>query len=497
MLSVTNRLPGILIICGLSALLGAGVGLGSLVAVVAIPGILIAAAAAMWPRTFLVVMLAYIPVEPFLLKWVPGGASGVLSLAPEILLFIAAASAIMLGHRDDVVKRGQMWLFWLAGFVVIGMLSAWLSNIAWIDAVYWIRTNIRYMSAAFIVGYLGDRRWWLGTLAPVVAGGLILQSVVAVAEFVGGATVRVFFAPGSMVVGGREFVDYALNVPTGISGTLGFYNNFGLYSVLAAAVCAGALVTLQVSSPQGLQVGLRSRRLLVLALWAGSMNVLLSASRQSLLVLIAVAAAMVAVVGPRRIGRKMIPVAVGFLLAAVVAYLVPSLTGPLAWIPQRFGQVVGGQAITQSLQTDRLFAVVRVVPAVLAVSPLLGLGPGALSSMFGVGAAAGALSLSSEGVAYAQDVGWAGVFVQVGLLGVGMFVTLFWWLVALARRDYRLGRLDVGVAALLAGAFTVWAAGMVASSPQLVRSTSLLLWSIMGLCLGGYRLAKSSEDVVE
>jgi len=485
------------LLVGLAAVLGVGVAFGNVYAVAVIPAALLVVVSVVWPREVLVFMLAYIPLEPFLLKWLPGGAFGPLSLVPEVILFFAAASALLRPskHVGDV-GGGQRWVLWIGGFLAVGLVSAWVADVAAIDAIYWLRTNVRYMSAALIVGALGDRRWWLRSVAPVIAWGVIVQCAVALIEFVGGASARLFFAPANVILGGRAFVDYATTGPAGISGTLGFYNNFGLYSALATAVCAGALLSISDDDSFDPDWIAGKTRLFGVAVWAGTLNVLLSASRQSFLVFFAAAVAMLIVVGPRTVGRRMIPV-IGFaVLFALATFLLPSLTGPLAWIPERFGQVVGGRAVAQSLQTDRLFAIVRVVPAVLLLSPVLGLGPGALSSLSGVGTAAGSLSLSSEGVSYVQDVGWAGIMVQSGLAGFGMFVVLYWWLARSARRLYRSGVLDRGAGGMLAAAFTIWATGMVASSPQLVRSTSLILWCVMGLCIGGYRDAELNEEAV-
>lgn len=476
----------LLVVAAVSAMLGVGIAFDSIYALVAVPAVLLAAVAVVWPRQILIVMLLYIPVESFILKWLPGG-SGVLSLAPEIALFLAAASAFLLPKDSAGASDRQKWIMWLVGFFAVGMVSAWLADVPWIDAVYWLRTNIRYMSAAIIVGGLGDRDWWVRSAATAVGAGLLLQSFIAMLEFVGGAGVRMFFAPRSMIVAGREFVDYSVTGPAGISGTLGFYNNFGLYSVLAAVVCAGALISVTGDLALRQRCGEARVRLFTIAVWAGVLNVLLSASRQSVLVFLAAAVAVIVVVGPRRAGSKMIPVVAGVLVLTVAALLAPSLTGPLAWIPERFGQVVGGQAVTQSLQTDRLFALARVVPGVLVLSPLLGLGPGALSSLAGVGTAAGVLNLNSENVAYVQDVGWAGVMVQTGILGFALILGLWFWLAELVRALYLKGEFDRGFGALLAGSLAAWAAGMVASSPLLVRSISLVLWAVMGLCVGGYR----------
>jgi hypothetical protein len=149
--------------------------------------------------------------------------------------------------------------------------------------------------------------------------------------------------------------------------------------------------------------------------------------------------------------------------------------------------------VNQSLQTDRLFAVSRVVPAALAVNPLLGLGPGALASSAKLGSTASVLGLSAQGILYSQDVGWAGALVQLGLLGFSTIAALLLALVHRARQLLKTGAFDHGAAATVLGAMTVWGLGMAASSMLFVRAVSLILWTVAGLCLGGYDAREEVE----
>lgn len=490
---MSNRAYLTLILVAAGALLGYGLAQGSVLALVIVPALLVAVAAIVWPTYTLLLMLAYVPFENFLLKWVPGGQGGLLSLAPEALLFLAGASALMRDSNRPEVNARRLWLLWIAVFLAVGATSGWVAGVRMLDVAYWVRTNVRYMTAALIVGTFGNREWWVTRVAVVIAGTAILESLIAVAQFIGGSAVISFFAPASVIVGGREFVSYSAITTGGVAGTLAFYNNYGLYCALSAVVCGGALIMISDTPSLKASVSVGKRRLLGFAVLGSVIGTLISQSRQSIIALTLAGVTILLIVGVRRLGNRLIPIVFGTAMLVVAALLVPSLAGPLAWIPERFRQVTSGVAVNQSLQTDRLFAVSRVVPAALAVNPLLGLGPGALASSAKLGSTASVLGLSAQGILYSQDVGWAGALVQLGLLGFSTIVTLLLALVRRARQLFKSGVFDHGATATVLGAMTVWGLGMTASSMLFIRAVSLILWTVAGLCLGGYDARKEVE----
>lgn len=483
-----GRLGLLTLLLGGGALLGVGVATQSALAVAGMLALAAVACAVVWPRWILVGLLAYIPLETFVLKWLPGGIAGPLGLVPEVLLFLAGISAFMKALSEPDSEIRIRWILLILAFVAAGMIAIFVGGTRALDGIYWLRTNIRYTTAALIVGSLGNRAWWVGTVARVVAGSVVVQALIAFAQLVGGPAVSSFFAPASVVVAGREFVDYG-GVAAGISGTLGFYNNFGLFSAMSAVVCLGAFVSLT----QGhIRDGVRTAtgRWLAVGGTAAVLSVLMSGSRQALIVMAVALMILVLISGFRRLSGRMIPIMFVLLVFTAATMLLPQLAEPLSWIPSRFQQAITVSSVNASLQSDRLFAVARVVPAVLAFNPITGLGPGALSSGLGLGAAAGALSLSSSGVSYVQDVGWAGMLVQMGILGFSLLAYLLVSLVWRARRLFREGTLDRGALATVSAAMTIWGLAMVASSPLFIRSVSLILWSVAGLCLGGFRRAE-------
>lgn len=481
-----------LVLIAAAVLLGYGIAKGSLLALVIIPAVLLAMATVAWPLTALTVMLAYVPVESFLLKWVPGGQGGVLSLAPEIILFLAASSAFLRGVSGRHSRGRTVLLLWIGAFVVIGLLSGWLAGTPTIDTLWWVRNNVRYMSAAIIVGALGSREWWVRRVALIVAGSSIVQFFVALAQLVGGSAVISFFTPASIVVGGRQFVNYSAAPLGGISGTLSYYNNFGLFSACSCAVCMGALATIGGDEKLARSVSPTSKNVLLAGALLAAASTLLSASRQSLIALLVAGAVIALVVGIRRVGARLLPIAVLSAVFAGAAFLMPSLIGSLSWIPRRFSEAMQRSYLSQSLATDRLFVISRVLPAVLSKNPLLGIGPGSVTSMAKLNTMASELSLSAEGIYYAQDVGWVSAMIQTGLLGFGALVTLMSGLAWTARKRFVSGDLDRGALATVIAVLIILVIGMVASSPMMMRPVSLLVWTAAGLSLGGYRAEDGS-----
>lgn len=469
-----------------ATLLGWGIAQGSVLAMVFIPALLAGVVAVVQPRFTLLVTLAYIPVESFILKWLPGGQGTLLSLAPEVALFLAALSAVLRSSTDRYADSRVKLVFWVAAFGTIGFVSGWVAQAPTIDTIYWIRTNVRYISAALIVGAMGTRHWWVNRLAVVVSGSVLLQLLIALTQMILGQPARAFFSPANMSAFGRQFVGYQEVSTGGISGTLAFYNNFGLFCALSFVICLTASLALREESLQCASTR-RSRRWMLTGALAAASGTAISGSRQSIIALFAAALVVLFAYGVRRLGSRMTPILFAAAVMLTASLLMPSLTGPLAWIPERFGQAVSSSNISQSLQTDRLFAVVRVVPAVLSSNPVLGIGPGSMSSNSQLGTMASLLGLSSEGIYFAQDVGWAGIIVQLGLAGITVLLGLLFALGRRARALYVEGGIDRAALAAILAAIAVLSVGMIASSPLLIRAVSMLFWSVVGLSLGGYR----------
>lgn len=149
--------------------------------------------------------------------------------------------------------------------------------------------------------------------------------------------------------------------------------------------------------------------------------------------------------------------------------------------------------VSQSMQTDRLFAFMRIAPSALAQRPLLGFGPGSTYLGTGVAVVAGALSLNSDAVWFVQDVGWVALLVQLGIVGFSLVLGLFVWMWARALKGRRAGALLDGETATVIGCVVVVILGMLASFLLLVRSTSLVLWVVAGLCLRAFHDSASTS----
>lgn len=463
----------------LCALLGATVAFRGLTGAVAAFGVLAVLGALRWPLGTVLLLIAYIPVEGFLVKWIAPEAGGVVTLMPEILTWACALSVVVSRANRLDRKAAVLWMALIAGFALVGAVSALVNGIGWFPALYWVRTIIRFMPVALVVGALVDGRVWLRRVAPLIGVSMVVQAGVALAELLGGNAARLFFAPGDVVVGGTRFVGYEATALSGISGTMGFYNTLGVYSVLCFVVCAGAGYAMRERRHSG-----GDDRLWIFLVRAGTVaavaGVLMAGSRQSMVAFLAALVLLVVLLGMRGLGWEGTPAALGVGGVTAAAFVWPSLASPLRWIPERFAIAFSAAFIAQSSQSDRLFAILRVVPAVFRKAPLLGVGPGGLSAD-SVAAAAGKLGLSYVGVLYVQDVGWAGLFAQTGLLGLALVLGALAWVGARAWGARRARVLDRGLFATVAMVLAVVGIGMFASSILFVRSLSFVLWVVVGL----------------
>ena len=459
-----------------------GVFAGGALAVGILIGLMAVFAAWRFPLETVLVLIAYIPLEGFLMKWGPDELTGA-TLMPELLIAAAAFAAV--ARRGPPARRSTVlhWLLLIAAFVLVGGVSAYVNQVSPFDSVYWVRTMIRYMPAALVIAVLVDGPTWIRRVAPVFAASIVLQAGVALVQLGGGDTVRSFFAPGDVVIGETEFVSYSASALSGISGTMGFYNTFGLYAVLCFAVCVGSAYAWR-ARPESHGGGRGRLLLLDVGSAAAAGCVLVSGSRQSIAALVTVIVLVLVLLGTRGFGWKGLPLVLGAASIIGVALLWPGLAGPLQWIPERFGTALSGSFIDQSMRTDRLSAVLTVAPAVLAEAPLLGVGPGALGTASGTEVAQN-LGLSSGSVGFVQDVGWAGLLIQTGVAGFVLVAGAFGWLVLRARRAWQHGVLDKGLYVVVVTVVAATAVGMLASSALLIRSVSLLVWCVAGLALRG------------
>lgn len=468
-------------VAALSVALGVATSLWGWLALAGIAALLAVIAAVRWPFLTTVALILYIPLEGFLLKWL-GGASGVVSVAPEVLLALSAFSVLAVrGRRGwDTVAVGR-WLAWIAVFALAGVVSGYLAGVPLDRGAYWVRTMVRYMPAAIAIAGSTGRREWRRVVGPALSFAVVVQAVIAVAEFVGGVGVRVFFSPGLVAFGGLQAAVAFADVAQGVSGTLGFYNNLALFAAMGYAVSMGGLRAL--SAAEGADAPRLQIAILRAGVIASVVCVMLAGSRQGIIIFLLLLGVMAAILGLRGVGGSG---AISWIAGAglvVIALQSPEVAGPLAWIPQRFGRIFNMSDVSQSMQTDRLFAFMRIAPSALAQRPLLGFGPGSTYLGTGVAVVAGALSLNSDAVWFVQDVGWVALLVQLGIVGFALILGLFVWMWARALEGRRAAALLDGETATVIGCLVVVMLGMFASSLLLVRSTSLVLWVVAGLCL--------------
>ena len=158
-------------------------------------------------------------------------------------------------------------------------------------------------------------------------------------------------------------------------------------------------------------------------------------------------------------------------------------------ILSRYSYLFTSDYLESAESAGRLYAVLYAIPSVFSTNPLLGLGPGSFLHISQsvpdeqVFDKADQLGLEVLPLRYLHDVGYAALYVQVGLMGTLAFVLIFvriYRRVSVAEREQG----DPFVQAFLTGALgflVALAVQNLACYNVTYRSQSILVWTVCGL----------------
>lgn len=398
------------------------------------------AGGALGVRALLAGTIVYLPLEEFLLKWVPGDTLyAVLRLVPELLL--GGALVALLAGR---VVRGLPWRrtpldLPLAAFVALAIVSLAVSGGDWLGGLVNLRVLLRYLVVTYLVWFLRpdarERARWLG----LVLLGAGLQGLLGLLQAAQGGA-GAFWLPraAELQLGGyaREVAVLSGGIERGaVLGTTDHSVAFALFLLVAAAVAAARLVA-----------GPTRRSTALLALLAlCCAGILFSYARSCLvgfaLVLGVLAAWRWRAPAVRRavtLGTALAPLALAVLL------FLPALprTGfakekETAVSPLESLTAVFQPEYLEAARSARLWVLVDVGGAIVRETGWIGLGPDA-EHVRGELLRAGGAALSRL-IAYRalEDVYWVALLAYYGFVGLGLFLAVLWTLVRPVRRVAR------------------------------------------------------------
>ncbi len=429
---------GMFLVLGLSLFVAfASVVLNELVVAAGV-GLFVVGACLLRPDLFVLGLLAYVPFEEFLLKWVPRSVYGLFRFGPELLiliLFSVKLSQRVLGSGRWKSSRLDLPVFC---FLSVVFLSSLVNDVPAVVAVLGMKNLLRYLVLAYLVMHMGISKLFVRRVVHLILAVAAIQTIICVIQWIIGPAAFRFLNPPDVVVGGTTIRRMANLVTSGgkVTGTMARYNNLGAFMAFFALIAEG--LWYRTRNPA-------YKRILPLLFVA----LLLSFSRMSWLGVYGGICLILLLEGKQKL--------VFYLIVPALATLfLLNLTSPVDWrkgegsdsLRARYLGMISSGYVQKSLEHDRLYALFVTAPTILEKYPLFGIGPGTIGSevtgggttmkgMYPQFSHARWLGLPEAQLQYTGDCGWVAILAQVGLLGFLAFAWIIVRMIAAAWTCFR------------------------------------------------------------
>lgn len=440
------------------------------------------------PELVVVFLVAYIPFEPFLLKFVPDELYIFARFFSETLIYILLAGVFfrhwLLGKKRLSTPLDLPFILFLLTAIASGIANFLEPN----TIILGLRQVIRFMLLFFAITEMRPSREFIKKILIVILGVVIFQSSLGLVQSLAGGAIDPFLLPSerrvyeSVQLGGgtEQFWEPGQRV----FGTMGRYDQLGTFLTFFLLIGVGLAYEMH----RG-----RFHKYILTFFGLTSIALVLTYSRASWFGFIG-GLFVIAVLIKR--DRRVI---MGFLgvLALIVGYLLYSgvvvkyLTDtPKQTVAERFfesfsydrwrGEYYGYGRAYWFVQTP-----LTVVPA----SPVFGHGPGT----YGSGAAAflGNTKVYDElglpyGVAGTQgyiDNNWFALWGEFGTLGFALYIWMFVILFKLTRKIFKESRdaMTRGIALGFIGALLAFAFQALLGTYLEVRTIALYFWLVAAI----------------
>lgn len=441
------------------------------------------------PRWTLLFLAVWIPLEPFLLKFVPDELYLYGRYFSEGLIYILALTVfirLLLGRkRWKQTPIDFPFVLFLLVLIISVVANAVPSSIA----ILGIRQILRFVVLFFVVMYLYPAQDFVRRLISVMLVVVALESVLAVAQALGGGALDEFLIPSE-----RKFFE-SIQLTTGVSqfwdpgsrvfATLGRYDQLGTFLSFFLLLAVGLLYE------RGL--GARRQQSLRAVLALGLAALLLTYSRASWFgLLIGLVFIGIWLMRDRRIFIGLL-----LFLGIVGGYLVYSGIVVRALTEERGTQTVAERFFesfsyerwrSEYFGLGRLYWIVQTPLTVVRHAPLFGVGPGS----FGGGAAAAlgntrayaalGLPFGVSGTEGYIDNNWFSLWGETGTIGFALYLWIYGALLVALVRVFRWSTDPFirGLAAGLSGALLAVALQAFLGTYLEVRTLALYVWLIAG-----------------
>lgn len=444
------------------------------------------------PRVALGLLLAYLPLEPFVLKWVHEDWYGIVRYAPEIGLYVLAAGLAFRIATGRLAWRHTRVDLPLLALLVVMLASVVINAVPLLQAALGVRMILRFVLLLCVTVLLAPSARWIRTMCGVMAAVVGLQVMLGLAQMIGGASVDAWLLPSERrLVGGfsvTEGVTQFWDAGTRVFGTLGRYDQLGTWLALMLLVA----LAIRYEFPDHVRT---ARRIAGAVLAAGVPLLIMTQSRSSWFGFL-LGAGLIAIVLRR--DQKAIAAAG---TAAVLLALFLGFSGIVVHrlsddgrssLPERFLEAFSFDRWRgEYYGYGRTYWIAQTVTRVVPASPLFGHGPGT----YGGGAVAATgyaatydrlgLPFGVYGTSGQIDGSWMSLWGEIGTLGLLAFIGV---LLAAARECVRAWR---GSRQFLTKMLALAACGMMVSvsvnavfaSMWEVRTLAPYLWVVLGLVL--------------
>ncbi|WP_251559180.1 O-antigen ligase family protein [Paenibacillus pasadenensis] len=435
---------------------------------------LVAMAAVANPRKALILTVLYVPIEPFIVSWIPPSLSDAMRIAPELLLAAVLMGAILSKRKEGGVSGLPDVL--LISVIMLAVAVSLYNSVGFVDMVMGGRLFFRFALVYFIVRLLPDTTGLYGRLLDLLTKLLYFEVGLGVLQFLSKAALGP--APwntfgDNMVMAGSVF---------GVQGTLGRYDQYGMFL---------AIIALLALTRYFIQDGVK-----FLPFVAAVTGIMLSTSRQALIVLVVGAIVIfIAARGRQALQKKgrlvSLVMAVLFVAAPIFLLLTPSgdnrsfattERNPLEQITTLFD--AGTYSATKE-NNFRLYYITHIGEQLLKRDPL-GLGLNTFGSAQTVDD--NATLYYKYGITdkyflkFVADVNWISLLGQLGIIGVLLFLSFFLSIafqsLSKSKNATEDERTILIAAVALISCFVV--AGFLGPNFE-IRSNSFYLWLVAGL----------------
>jgi O-Antigen ligase len=399
-------------------------------------------ALAWWrPHTLLLGLLAYLPFEPFLLKWIPDDVYVLARYSSELVIYMLAASVFLrMVWEEKRWKRSVLDVPFV--FFLLAILASIVVNM--VDptvALLGARQLLRFIILFFIVVQLAPSKQWMKsciTMLVTVAG---IQAAIGGLQALSGGALDTFLLPSERRTLGTiqltEGTDQFWDPGQRVFATMGRYDQLGIFLALVLLVIIAFLYDERLGKkPKMIAAGVLVLPVLVLtysrSAWFGFVFGFLFFA-----------------IALKKDRRVMWAAAITPLIITAYIFgnslIVNTLTDtPEQTIAERFFEAFSYERWRgEYVGYGRLYWMVETVLTVVPSSPVFGVGPG----QYGGGAAAAlgntlvydrlSLPFGVYGTGGYIDNNWMSIWGELGIIGLGafvwMYITLFLWCVKTAR----------------------------------------------------------------